>query len=414
LSPPSDASPGCHRAGGSRQATTYLVSALLALATLVGAASAASAATGGSQGAGPNLAPVLRAAGCVAVAGHPCIDPFWLEPGSGVRITGRNISAVSQVVFYGRRGPRDDTIAPAQASGRSSVTATIPAGARNGPIAVGKADGVRSKRWAGIVIQGPSLPPPMPRQTGPAPAFGTRIAARKVFYGGHKAIFSFRVASSQPVDIVVNLIRVADGTLVQSWQRPQVPAGPVQQVVWDGRSQGLPQPEGVYAFQALTATATGAQTTGASTPEQDSFALYGHMFPIRGRHQIATGAGRFGAGRRGHTHQGQDVFASCGTPLVAARAGKVVFSGYHSLAGYYLVIHGSGSGLDYMYAHLRQPALVSRGARVLTGQPIGEVGETGDAVGCHLHIELWSAPGWYKGGKPFDPLPDLQRWDGVS
>ena len=34
-------------------------------------------------------------------------------------------------------------------------------------------------------------------------------------------------------------------------------------------------------------------------------------------------AGRFGAARRGHVHQGQDVFARCGTPLVAARGGKV-------------------------------------------------------------------------------------------
>ena len=43
----------------------------------------------------------------------------------------------------------------------------------------------------------------------------------------------------------------------------------------------------------------------------------------------AQGAG-FGAGRTGHSHQGQDVFADCGTPMVAARAGKVVHKGYHS------------------------------------------------------------------------------------
>jgi murein DD-endopeptidase MepM/ murein hydrolase activator NlpD len=106
--------------------------------------------------------------------------------------------------------------------------------------------------------------------------------------------------------------------------------------------------------------------------------------------------------------------ASCGTKLVAARAGKVVFQGYHALAGYYMVIHGSGSGFDYLYAHLREPALVAKGERVYTGQQIGEVGQTGDAQGCHLHLELWSAPGWYKGGHPLDPLPELKRWDAVS
>jgi murein DD-endopeptidase MepM/ murein hydrolase activator NlpD len=39
------------------------------------------------------------------------------------------------------------------------------------------------------------------------------------------------------------------------------------------------------------------------------------------------------------------------------------------------------------------------------------VGDTGNAWGCHLHFELWTAPGWYAGGEPFDPLPRLQRWD---
>jgi murein DD-endopeptidase MepM/ murein hydrolase activator NlpD len=51
---------------------------------------------------------------------------------------------------------------------------------------------------------------------------------------------------------------------------------------------------------------------------------------------------------------------------------------------------------------------------VRTGQPIGFVGDTGDADGCHLHFEMWSGPGWYTGGSPFDPLPSLQAWDRVS
>ncbi len=40
------------------------------------------------------------------------------------------------------------------------------------------------------------------------------------------------------------------------------------------------------------------------------------------------GAGRFGAARSGHTHQGQDVMADCGMPLVAARGGTVQYSGF--------------------------------------------------------------------------------------
>ncbi len=47
-------------------------------------------------------------------------------------------------------------------------------------------------------------------------------------------------------------------------------------------------------------------------------------------------------------------------------------------------------------------------------QPIGFVGDTGDAVGCHPHFELWPAPGWQSGGAPIDPLPSLTAWDAAS
>jgi murein DD-endopeptidase MepM/ murein hydrolase activator NlpD len=64
--------------------------------------------------------------------------------------------------------------------------------------------------------------------------------------------------------------------------------------------------------------------------------------------------------------------------------------------------------------HLREPALVDKGDRVRTGQPIGYVGDTGDASACHLHFEMWTSPGWYSGGSPFDPLPGLLTWDKAS
>ena len=42
---------------------------------------------------------------------------------------------------------------------------------------------------------------------------------------------------------------------------------------------------------------------------------------------------RFGAGRSGHTHQGQDVMADCGLPLVAARGGRVQYTGTDGATG---------------------------------------------------------------------------------
>ena len=73
------------------------------------------------------------------------------------------------------------------------------------------------------------------------------------------------------------------------------------------------------------------------------------------------------------------MFAACGTPLVAARGGKVKFTGFHAAAGYYVVIDGKGTGTDYAYMHLRQRAAVRVGDAIYTGQDLGEVGETGNA-----------------------------------
>ena len=100
--------------------------------------------------------------------------------------------------------------------------------------------------------------------------------------------------------------------------------------------------------------------------------------------------------------------------MVAARAGTVRYAGYESSAGYYVVIDGRGSGRDMAYMHLMRPSRFATGQKVRTGQRIGEVGETGNAVGCHLHFEIWTAPGWYVGGSPIDPLPSLERWDAYS
>ena len=131
------------------------------------------------------------------------------------------------------------------------------------------------------------------------------------------------------------------------------------------------------------------------------------VFPIRGSHEYGTGTNRFGGGRG---HEGQDVFAACGTKLVAALSGTVKMAKWQDRAGNYVVIEAA-DGTAQAYMHLQQPALVAKGDDVQAGQPIGLVGDTGRATGCHLHFELWTAPGWYEGGSPIDPLPLLQRLD---
>jgi murein DD-endopeptidase MepM/ murein hydrolase activator NlpD len=87
---------------------------------------------------------------------------------------------------------------------------------------------------------------------------------------------------------------------------------------------------------------------------------------------------------------------------------------YQSAAGNYIVIDGTHTGDDFMYAHLASPSPIHKHAKVLTGQRIGVTGATGDATGCHLHYEMWTPPGWYSGGHPFDPVSYLKAWDAYS
>ena len=182
---------------------------------------------------------------------------------------------------------------------------------------------------------------------------------------------------------------------------------------WNGFIGPAPAPPGRYAFRLTAAAADGAvaRSSQATYVERDTFDLYDHVFPIRGRHDFGGPAGRFGAARPGHFHEGQDTFAACGTRIVAARGGRVQYAGYHAAAGNYVVIDGAGTDIDYGYMHLYAPAPFAGGDRVYTGQLIGAVGQSGNARGCHLHLEMWGAPGWYEGGSPFDPLPSLIAWD---
>ena len=241
---------------------------------------------------------------------------------------------------------------------------------------------------------------------------------RKSFYFGYRyPRLTFAIGASQPQnDLRVDVV-AAGGEVVKTFYRSDVaPSVPVS-VRWDGTTEeGRPAPNGRYSFRisAQTPAAPAARRASPAIALKLGFAFYGYAFPVLGKHEFEMGAGRFGAPRSGHTHQGQDVMAACGTPLLAARGGSVQYAGYQSAAGNYVVIDGRGTGFDFMYAHLAEPSPLQTGETVRTGQPIGVVGETGDAVGCHLHFEMWTPPGWYEGGSPVDPLPYLRQWDAYS
>jgi hypothetical protein len=266
----------------------------------------------------------------------------------------------------------------------------------------------------------PSGAPAASPSAGALTLLAGKTTPRKSFYFGYRyPRLSYTIGSTQPEnDLRIDVVDAA-GAVVKTFYRENVAPDIESKVRWDGTTnEGRPARNGRYTFrispQSAAATAPAARKATGSTALSLGFAFYGYAFPILGPHEFGMSAGRFGAARSGHTHQGQDVMAACGLPLVAARGGRVQMSTWDDAAGNYLVIDGKGTGNDFMYAHLAEPSPLQEGDTVRTGQPIGIVGETGDAQGCHLHFEIWSAPGWYEGGSPFDPLPLLQKWDAYS
>lgn len=96
-----------------------------------------------------------------------------------------------------------------------------------------------------------------------------------------------------------------------------------------------------------------------------------------------------------HGHNGVDLGAPVGTPILAAAAGEVVISrmGWNGGYGNYVVIQHD-NGMQTVYGHASK-LLVSEGDEVAQGQQIALVGSTGESTGPHLHVEV-------RGGKnPF-------------
>lgn len=131
------------------------------------------------------------------------------------------------------------------------------------------------------------------------------------------------------------------------------------------------------------------------------------IFPVRGKHDFGTEVNGFGGGRG---HQGQDILANCGVPIVSALSGEIQHVAFQSAAGNYVVVQAD-DGTSQAYMHMREPSTWKKGQPVKAGEQLGVVGQTGRASACHLHFELWTAPGWYLGGEPIDPLPVLKQWD---
>jgi peptidoglycan LD-endopeptidase LytH len=105
----------------------------------------------------------------------------------------------------------------------------------------------------------------------------------------------------------------------------------------------------------------------------------------------------------GRHHQGVDIFAKSGTPVRSTTEGIVIRVGQNRLGGNVVWVLGPGRQTHY-YAHLRDFAGFEVGDRVVAGEIIGYVGDTGNARGTphHLHYGVYEF-----GGTAINPFPLL-------
>jgi len=160
-----------------------------------------------------------------------------------------------------------------------------------------------------------------------------------------------------------------------------------------GASSVAPAPEPSGSAQGAATPAPAPAPAPVPPSPTPSNAGSGIVCPVAGPHAFADtwGAARSG----GRSHEGVDMMAPSGTPLVAVESGYAEFKTTR-LGGNSVWVNGD-SGTRYFYAHLSAWEGSSR--NVSQGEVIGYVGATGNTTANHLHFEV------RPGGRAVNPYP---------
>jgi peptidoglycan LD-endopeptidase LytH len=209
---------------------------------------------------------------------------------------------------------------------------------------------------------------------------------------GQRLVLTVELESPAPARVFVDLFRAAPDTL----------RGPVPVLSGEAGVEMVYEPRrsGEYLLRVQPELLRGGRflVTIENGPALE--------FPVAGRTSRSIGS-LFGdsrdAGRR--EHHGVDIFAPRGTPVLAAAEAYVTRVDTTRVGGRVIWLRDSIRNASLYYAHLQEP-LVRRGARVMPGDTIGLVGNTGNAVTTppHLHFGLY-----VRGEGPVDPWDFLYR-----
>ena len=265
------------------------------------------------------------------------------------------------------------------------------------------------------------------------PGVGMMVMMERLVTGGAVTANGVRIEVSDPAtglapgtQVVVGRVEAATGGAVPDSPSPDPGSAP------SAPGAATPSADGVAPAPAMGSPLPTAPPTGSSgrtapgdaapgvtaaapilgLPRRDPgtamgvASTQGYAFPVLGEgvgFSDDYGAPRAGTG----WHQGTDLFAPMGTPIVAVAAGTLSKVGVNNLGGNRLWLTDD-AGNEFYYAHLSAYAPgVADGVRVRAGQVIAFLGNTGQAITTppHLHFEIH--PG---GGNSVNPYPYLVAW----
>jgi murein DD-endopeptidase MepM/ murein hydrolase activator NlpD len=207
---------------------------------------------------------------------------------------------------------------------------------------------------------------------------------------GHREREARLLAGLDPVDEQTRRLGVG-GSVLQV--EPPASVGPAarEELRTQGRRLDALQRQVDFQRQSY------AEVLEALGTRREKLACTPTICPVRTGYTLSSG---FGArkdpftGRSGW-HNGFDLRAAPGTPVLAPADGRVSYVGHNGDFG--LSVHlDHGAGIETAFCHL-STAAVRAGGRVRRGDRIGSVGASGRSTGSHLHYEVWLA------GRPVDP-----------
>jgi murein DD-endopeptidase MepM/ murein hydrolase activator NlpD len=369
------------------------IAAVLAVAAATAVAASASGETGASRPASAAAQAFARQDGAGRRVGHVSVEGDGDKSGGGTRAaasTGRgraSASATASVtdvdIFDGLVSAREVRVR-AGADGDGTTT---------------------SGSVAGLAIEGRAVPSPAGRTRYDLNGYGRLVALGS----GSTGILGLRATltkeykghgAGEVVKVAYASARASDA--VRAAARPE----PAPRARAKAEAKSKPK----ASRKKRRARAKRDDHRGLSPRHKreaaDLLATLGYTFPVVGDHTFSDdwGAARQDTG----WHQGNDVFAAFGTPIIAIADGRLYRVGTRKVPGNRLWLRDR-KGHTFFYAHLSDFAAAAyNGADVHAGEVIGFVGSTGDAEQTppHLHFEVHLAD-----GTPIDPFDFLTSWE---